>query len=278
MRYSSTYDDNSVNRVDVIDIACEEFFQDVLDFQYNSKSSNPTLVSNPSFSEETKSEFSKEPIVKSSSPTLTSFGERDILYLEKLLNDDPCQLPPMDLKQAEKTKAKSLNEEPLELELKELPFDLEYAFLEETDKLPLIIAKDLKDVEKEALIKVLMSHKRAIAWKISDIKGIDPRFCTHKILMEEDYKHAVQSQIRGIFKSQKILKTKRKQLSHALMELSLKDTNLVLNWKKCYFMCKEGIALGHKISKSRIEVDRAKVDVIAMLPHPTIAKGVRSFL
>nr|GFD34574.1 reverse transcriptase domain-containing protein [Tanacetum cinerariifolium] len=79
MRYSSTYDDNSVNRVDVIDIACEEFFQDVLDFQYNSKSSNPTLVSNPSFSEETKSEFSKEPIVKSSSPTLTSFGESDFL-------------------------------------------------------------------------------------------------------------------------------------------------------------------------------------------------------
>nr|GEU94093.1 DNA-directed DNA polymerase [Tanacetum cinerariifolium] len=51
MRYSSTYDDNSINRVDVIDIACEEFVQDVLDFQYNSKSSNPTLVSNPSISE-----------------------------------------------------------------------------------------------------------------------------------------------------------------------------------------------------------------------------------
>nr|GFC52687.1 hypothetical protein [Tanacetum cinerariifolium] len=76
MRYSSTYDDNFVNRVDVIDIACEEFLQDVLDFQYNFKSSNPTLVSNPSFSEETKSECSKEPIVKSSSPTLTPFRER----------------------------------------------------------------------------------------------------------------------------------------------------------------------------------------------------------
>nr|GEY65212.1 reverse transcriptase domain-containing protein [Tanacetum cinerariifolium] len=57
MRYSSTYDDNFVNRVDVIDIACEEFVQDVLDFQYNSKSSNLTLAFNPSFSEETKSEF-----------------------------------------------------------------------------------------------------------------------------------------------------------------------------------------------------------------------------
>nr|GEV50392.1 reverse transcriptase domain-containing protein [Tanacetum cinerariifolium] len=57
-----------------------------------------------------------------------------------------------------------------------------------------------------------------------------------------------------------------------------KDTNLVLNWEKCHFMCKEGIVLGHKISKSRIEVDREKVDVIAKLPHPTTVKGVRSFL
>nr|GEU43975.1 hypothetical protein [Tanacetum cinerariifolium] len=202
IRYSSTYDDNSVNRIDVIDIACEEFAQDVLDFKYNSKSSNPTLVSNPSFSKEIKSEFCKEPIIKSSSPTLTPFGEsyffseeieyflKDesipigiedsyfdlegyILYLEKFLNDDPSQLPPMDLKQAEETKAKSSIEEPPELELKELPSHLEYDFLEETNKLPVIIAKDLKDDEKEALLKVLKSHKRAIAWKITDIK--DPQ-------------------------------------------------------------------------------------------------------
>ncbi|GKB78307.1 reverse transcriptase domain-containing protein [Tanacetum coccineum] len=56
------------------------------------------------------------------------------------------------------------------------------------------------------------------------------------------------------------------------------DTNLVLNWEKCHFMVKEGIVLGHKISKSGIEVDKAKVDVIAKLPHPTTVKGVRSFL
>nr|GEW31292.1 hypothetical protein [Tanacetum cinerariifolium] len=47
------------------------------------------------------------------------------------------------------------------------------------------------------------------------------------------------------------------------------DTNLVLNWEKCHFMVKEGTVLGHKISKSGIEVDRAKVDVISKLPHPT---------
>ncbi|GJS67145.1 reverse transcriptase domain-containing protein [Tanacetum coccineum] len=52
------------------------------------------------------------------------------------------------------------------------------------------------------------------------------------------------------------------------------DTNLVLNWEKCHFMVKEGIVLGHKISKSRIEVDRAKVDFIAKLPHSTSVKGL----
>ncbi|GJS05515.1 reverse transcriptase domain-containing protein [Tanacetum coccineum] len=122
--------------------------------------------------------------------------EGDILYLEQLLNEDLSPSPTLkkneDLKEV--TKAKPLIEEPPELELKDLPSHLEYAYLEENDKLPVIIAKSLKDNEKEALLKVLKSHKRAIAWKITNIKGIDPRFCTHKILMEDDYKPTVQSQ------------------------------------------------------------------------------------
>ncbi|GKD99115.1 reverse transcriptase domain-containing protein [Tanacetum coccineum] len=56
------------------------------------------------------------------------------------------------------------------------------------------------------------------------------------------------------------------------------DTNLALNWEKSHFMMKEGIVLGHKISKKGIEVDKAKIDVIAKLPHPTTVKGIRSFL
>ncbi|GJR08934.1 reverse transcriptase domain-containing protein [Tanacetum coccineum] len=56
------------------------------------------------------------------------------------------------------------------------------------------------------------------------------------------------------------------------------NTNLVLNWEKCHFMVKEGIVIGHKILKSGIKVDKAKVDVIAKPPHPTSVKGVRSFL
>nr|GFC20822.1 reverse transcriptase domain-containing protein [Tanacetum cinerariifolium] len=56
------------------------------------------------------------------------------------------------------------------------------------------------------------------------------------------------------------------------------DTKLCLNGEKSHFMVKEGIVLGHKISKNRIEIDKAKIDVIAKLPHPTTVKGVQSFL
>ncbi|GJR03527.1 reverse transcriptase domain-containing protein [Tanacetum coccineum] len=68
-------------------------------------------------------------------------------------------------------------------------------------------------------------------------------------------------------------------LSHLDMMLKrCEDTNLVLNYEKCHFMVKEGIILGHKISKSGIEVDRSKVDVNAKLPPPTTVKGIMSFL
>ncbi|GKG36263.1 hypothetical protein Tco_0443941, partial [Tanacetum coccineum] len=93
-------------------------------------------------------------------------------------------------KELELCEAKTIEpsvDEPTEVELKELPPHLEYAFLEGDNKLPVIIAKELDVEEKSALIKVLKSHKRALAWKLSDIQGINPEFCTHKILMEEDY-------------------------------------------------------------------------------------------
>ncbi|GJX67394.1 reverse transcriptase domain-containing protein [Tanacetum coccineum] len=272
---------------------------------------------------------------------------------------------------------------------------LEYAFLEGDNKLPVIIAKDLKDEEKAALLKVLKSHKRAIAWKLSDIKGVSPEFCTHKILMEEDYEPSVQSQRRPLgepgtlctlkrvrgqeFERRKLNEATRKDhfplpfmdqmlerlagneyycfldgfsgyfqipidpkdqekttftcpygtfayrrmpfglcnapgtfqrcmmaIFHDMIEKTMEvfmddfsvfgdsfstclthlekmlkrceDTNLSLNWEKSHFMVREGIVLGHKISKSGLEVDRAKVEVIAKLPHPTSVKGVRSFL
>ncbi|GJT19743.1 hypothetical protein Tco_0878449 [Tanacetum coccineum] len=105
----------------------------------------------------------------------------------------PYQAP---AQQVQANNEKSSVNEPPEVELKDLPPHLEYAFLEGNDKLPVIIVKDSKNEEKAALIEVLKSHKRAIAWKLSDIKGIDPEFCTHKILMEEDYEPTVQHQKR----------------------------------------------------------------------------------
>ncbi|GJV18598.1 reverse transcriptase domain-containing protein [Tanacetum coccineum] len=415
-------------------MACEEFSQEVLGFSDVIASGNLT----PYY----------DPIVSTSSPTLTPFGdsdflleevdaflaieddptspevddsyydpEGDILLLESFLNDDPSLPPPTqgnylpeirkELKVCEAKTDKSSIDEPPEVELKDLPPHLEYAFLEGNDKLPVIIAKDLSVEEKAALIKVLKSHKRAIAWKLSDIKGINPEFYTHKILMEEDYKPVVQHQrwvnpkIHDVIKKEveKLLDarliypisdspwvspvhcvpkkggftvvendeneliptrlvtgwrvcidyrklneaTRKDHFPLPFMDQMLErfrgneyycfldgfsgyfqipidphdqekttftcpygtfayrhmpfglcnapgtfqrykmlqrceDTNLCLNWEKSHFMVKEGIVLGHKISKNGIEVDKSKVDVIAKLPYPTTVKGVRSFL
>ncbi|GKE94541.1 hypothetical protein Tco_1579396, partial [Tanacetum coccineum] len=207
-RYSSNYDDNLVNRIDVIEMACEEYSQEVLGFFDVISSGNPTPYYDPIFS--------------TSSPALTPFGdsdflleevdaflaleddptspeaddsyydpEGDILLLESFLNDDPSLPPPLKEIICLKFK-KNLNFVKLNLinlQLMNLPRSNSRTYL-------LIIAKDLIVEEKAALIKVLKSHKRAIAWKLSDIKGINLEFYTHKILMEEDYKLAVQHQRR----------------------------------------------------------------------------------
>ncbi|GJR08272.1 reverse transcriptase domain-containing protein [Tanacetum coccineum] len=428
----------SVNRVDVIDIACEEYVQEVLEI---SESSKPTPTSDlmndsrsPSFTPFGGSDFLIEEVDEflehdDSIPPGTEGvydSEGDIAYLEELLsviNSDP-NLPPSpvcEINVPEKVKY-SCEDHP-DLELKDLPSHLEYAFLEGDDKLPVIIAKNLKDEDKTALIKVLKSHKHAIAWKISDIKGIDPHFCTHKILMDEKWQtRSSTSEKRLIYPIsdspwvspvhcipkkggitvvkneeneliptrlvtgwrvcidyQKLNDATRKDhfplpfmdqmlerlagneyycfldgfsgyfqipidpldqekttftcpygtfayrrmpfglcnapgtfqrcmvaIFHDMIEKTMEvfmddflvfgdsfssclsyldkmlqrceDTNLVLNWEKCHFMVKEGIVLGHKISKSGIEVDKSKVDVIAKLPHPTTVKGIRSFL
>ncbi|GJT57845.1 reverse transcriptase domain-containing protein [Tanacetum coccineum] len=180
-RYSST-NDKSVNRIDIIDAVCEEYAPELLGFP-NSSGGNPTPTSEPFTSEFILEEIEAYLKDDSISPEIDHADcnpEEDICLIEKLLNNDPFQLPPMDLKQSEVTEAKSSIEEPPELELKDLPSHLEYAFLEENDKLPVIIAKE------------------------EFVRGI--RFQRHD------------------------------------------------------------------------EVDRAKVDVIAKLPHPTTVKGVRSFL
>ncbi|GJT03919.1 reverse transcriptase domain-containing protein [Tanacetum coccineum] len=211
LKYPRKHGDESIHKIDILDITCEDHFHEVLNVQ---KSINPMSGS---------STPSSDPVVASLSPSLTPFGdsdfilkeidtflafndlissdiddkkfdmEGDIRLINTLLNNDisndlPPPLPVYEINETEKIKTSI--DDPPNLELKDLPPHLEYAFLEGTSKLPIIIAKDLKREEKEQLLKVLKSHKRAIAWKISNIWGIDPNFCTHKILMENDFKPA----------------------------------------------------------------------------------------
>ncbi|GJW27559.1 reverse transcriptase domain-containing protein [Tanacetum coccineum] len=351
LRYSYKYDDESVNRIDVIDTTCEEYDQEVLRFLDSSNSGNPTP--------------SSDPIITTSSPSLTPFEggiddvdfdlEGDILLLEKLLNDDPSSLLPLKELHFEELKMiKSSIDDPPELELKDLPSYLEYAFLEDTNKLPVIIAKNLKDDEKARLLKVLKSHKRAIAWKISDIKGIDPQFCMTVVTNEDneliptrlvtewcvciDYQKLNDSTRKdhfplpfmdqmlkrlagneyycfldrfseyfqipvdpqdqekttftcpygtfsyrpmpfGLCNASSTFQRCMMAIFHDVIEETMEvfmddfsvfgdsfssclshldmmlkwceDTNLVLNWEKCHFMVKEGIVLGHKISKMK---------------------------
>ncbi|GJS41966.1 reverse transcriptase domain-containing protein [Tanacetum coccineum] len=148
-RYSST-NDKSVNRIDIIDAVCEEYALEFLGFS-NSSGGNPTPTSEPFTSEFILEEIEAYLKDDSISPEIDHADcdpEEDICLIEKLLNNDPFQLPPMDLKQSEVTEAKSSIEEPPELELKDLPSHLEYAYLEENDKLPVIIAKGLKMMKK----------------------------------------------------------------------------------------------------------------------------------
>ncbi|GJS52811.1 reverse transcriptase domain-containing protein [Tanacetum coccineum] len=91
---------------------------------------------------------------------------------------------------------KPLSVEPPKLELKELPKHLEYAFLQENNQLPVVISSALSIAEKARLLEVVKNHKGEIAWSIADIKGIYSSFCTHKILMEDEFKPSIQPQRR----------------------------------------------------------------------------------
>nr|GEY32124.1 reverse transcriptase domain-containing protein [Tanacetum cinerariifolium] len=170
-------------------------------------------------------------IVSTTSPTLTLFGNSDFL-LEDVnaflaLEDDPTS-PKVDksyeLKICEAKSDKSSIDEPPEVELKDLPPHLEYAFLEGDDKLLVIIMKDLSVKEKTALITVLKSHKRATAWKLSDIKGIDPEVYTHKILMKEDFKPTVQHQRRVNPKIHDVIKNEVHKLLDAGLIYPISDS------------------------------------------------------
>nr|GFC65598.1 reverse transcriptase domain-containing protein [Tanacetum cinerariifolium] len=88
--------------------------------------------------------------------------------------------------------------------------------------------------EKIALITILKSHKLAIAWKLSDIKGLNPEFCTHKILMEEDFELAVQHQRRVNPKIHDVIKQEKGGFTIVENEDNeIIPTRLVMGWRVC---------------------------------------------
>nr|GFA29112.1 reverse transcriptase domain-containing protein [Tanacetum cinerariifolium] len=242
----------SLNKVDLIDATCEEYSQEVLGFAdvVSDEVSTPyyePIVSNSlqNLTPFNESNFllleeadafiaiDDEPISPEFDATYYD-PEGDILILEALLNNDP-EPPPSnqkdyfpsvqkDLKVVEPKNNQFSNDEQLEVELKELPPHLEYAFLGDNKKWPVIISKDLSVNEKSALINVLKSRKKAIAWKLTDIRGIDPEFCSHKILLEEDFSPKVQSQRRVNMKIHDVIKKEVEKLLDAGLIYPISDS------------------------------------------------------
>ncbi|GKC45532.1 reverse transcriptase domain-containing protein [Tanacetum coccineum] len=202
----------SLKKVDLIDVTCEEYSQEVLDFSDSVAYGNPS----PGY----------DPIVSNSSPTLTPFDESDFLLFEEAdafiaIDDEQISTeinatyydPEGDILILEAL----LNSDPLP------PQPNQGDYLPEIRR-DLKIAKDLSDDEKTALIKVLKSRKQAIAWKLSDIKGINPEFCSHKILMEDDYEPAVQHQRRVNPKIHDVIKKEVEKLLDAGLIYPISDS------------------------------------------------------
>nr|GEZ18043.1 reverse transcriptase domain-containing protein [Tanacetum cinerariifolium] len=154
-----------------------------------------------------------ESIVSNSSSTLTPFDESDFLLLE------------------EADASIAIDDEPISPEIDATYYDpegdiliLEALLNRDNNKWPVIIAKDLSVDEKSALIKVLKSRKQEIAWKLTDIKGIDPEFCSHKILLEEDYAPKVQIQRRVNPKIHDVIKKEVEKLLDAGLIYLISDS------------------------------------------------------
>ncbi|XP_070004172.1 uncharacterized protein [Nicotiana sylvestris] len=144
-------------------------------------------------------------------------------------------------------------EEAPKLELKPLPSHLHYAYLGSSDTLPVIISSDLSELQEEKLLRGLREHKRAIGWTMSDIRGISPAFCMHKILMEEGHKPSIEQQRR---------------LNSNIKEVVRKK---MIKWLDAVFMDDFSI-FGCSFDECLMnldKVDKAKVEAIEKLPPPT---------
>nr|GEV60319.1 DNA-directed DNA polymerase [Tanacetum cinerariifolium] len=240
--------------------------------------------------------------------------EGDILLLETILNSKP--LPPLpnheqymssfkkELKVCEAKTVKSSIDEPPEVELKDLPPHLKYAFLEGDHKLPVIIAKELGggftvvENEKNDLIptrlvtgwwlcidyRKLNETTRKDHFPLPFMDQILERLAGNEYYYFLDgfsrcmlaIFHDMVEKTMAVFMDNFSVFGNSFENDLSCLDKMLQrceDTNLCLNWEKSHFMVKKGIVLGHKIYKNGIKVDKAKVDVISKLPNPTTVKG-----
>ncbi|XP_074297309.1 uncharacterized protein LOC141628018 [Silene latifolia] len=130
-------------------------------------------------------------------------------------------------------------------ELKPLPSNLKYVFLDNHEQYLVIVSSKLDDSQLTDLLGVLRKNKKAMGYSLDDLIGISPYFCMHRINLEEGHKP-------------------RAQVYRCI------EVNLVLNWEKYHFMVNEGVILGHLVSDKGIQVDRAKVLKQALIIAPII--------
>ncbi|GJX84914.1 reverse transcriptase domain-containing protein, partial [Tanacetum coccineum] len=189
----------------------------------------------------------------------------------------------------------SLEEPPTDLELKPLPDNLEYIFLEEPSFLLVIISSKLSAQNKANLYpslkntsKTLLGNNRhsCIIYPIADSPWVSPIYCVPKksgiIVVTNKNDELVPTRTVtgwrmpfGLCNAPATFQRCMLAIFHDMIEESVKrckDAHLILNWEKCHFMVKEGIVLGYKVSDAGLEVDKAKINVISKLPTPTNIK------